>query len=127
MGPVYTDVFATVAKAFFLDGMVDAGILKSKGGKVRLLAPEELPDSWPGNSAARRKSPASWRTGSIPFASERNGRRKPWHIMGWCRVGRRSRRSCGRGLRDGPPKRGCSSEANVSFRTTQGYHNVSLT
>ena len=26
--------------------MVDAGILASKGGKVRLLSPSELPEDW---------------------------------------------------------------------------------
>ena len=29
-----------------VDGMVEAGILQSKGGKVRLLKPDELPKDW---------------------------------------------------------------------------------
>ena len=34
------------AKGTAVDGMVQAGILKSGGGKVRLLAPHELPTDW---------------------------------------------------------------------------------
>lgn len=34
------------AKNTSVSGMVDAGILTSKGGKVRLLKPEELPEDW---------------------------------------------------------------------------------
>jgi putative DNA methylase len=34
------------AKNTSVDGMVDAGILNSKGGKVRLLKPNELPKNW---------------------------------------------------------------------------------
>ena len=34
------------AKNTSVDGLVEAGILTSKGGKVRLLTPEELPDKW---------------------------------------------------------------------------------
>ena len=34
------------AKNTSVDGMVDAGILSSKSGKVRLLKPEELPSDW---------------------------------------------------------------------------------
>ena len=34
------------AKNTSVAGLVEAGILKSKGGKVRLLKPEELPDAW---------------------------------------------------------------------------------
>jgi putative DNA methylase len=49
---VFTDgdygVAETLAKAknTSVSGMVEAGIASSKGGKVRLLKPEELPDSW---------------------------------------------------------------------------------
>jgi len=35
------------AKNTSVSGMVDAGILASKGGKVRLLSPDELPEDWP--------------------------------------------------------------------------------
>ena len=34
------------AKNTSVDGMVEAGILTSKGGTVRLLTPKELPDDW---------------------------------------------------------------------------------
>ena len=34
------------AKNTSVDGLVEAGILVSKGGKVRLLKPDELPDDW---------------------------------------------------------------------------------
>jgi putative DNA methylase len=34
------------AKNTSVAGMVEAGLLTSKGGKVRLLRPEELPESW---------------------------------------------------------------------------------
>ena len=34
------------AKNTSVAGLVEAGILASKGGKVRLLKPEELPDDW---------------------------------------------------------------------------------
>lgn len=34
------------AKNTSVSGMVEAGILTSKGGKVRLLKPEELPENW---------------------------------------------------------------------------------
>ncbi len=34
------------AKNTSVAGMVDAGILKSRGGNVRLLKPDELPDTW---------------------------------------------------------------------------------
>ena len=34
------------AKNTSVGGLVEAGILASKGGKVRLLKPEELPDDW---------------------------------------------------------------------------------
>ena len=34
------------AKNTSVGGLVEAGILASKGGKVRLLKPEELPDNW---------------------------------------------------------------------------------
>jgi putative DNA methylase len=34
------------AKNTSVDGMVEAGILTSKGGKVRLLSPDELPADW---------------------------------------------------------------------------------
>jgi putative DNA methylase len=34
------------AKVTSIAGMVDAGIIQSKRGKVRLLRPEELPDDW---------------------------------------------------------------------------------
>jgi putative DNA methylase len=34
------------AKNTSVNGMVDAGILLSKGGKVRLLRPDELPEDW---------------------------------------------------------------------------------
>src|SRR5690606_20281865 len=38
------------AKNTSIDGMVSAGIIVSRGGKVRLLAPHELPTDWsPGN------------------------------------------------------------------------------
>jgi putative DNA methylase len=36
----------STAKNTSVSGMVDAGILKSKGGKVRLLRPDELPSDW---------------------------------------------------------------------------------
>ena len=44
------------AKNTSIAGIVDAGILKSRGGKVRLLKPEELPDDW--NPATDPKLPA---------------------------------------------------------------------
>ena len=34
------------AKNTSVDGMIEAGILKAGGGKVRLLRPAELPDDW---------------------------------------------------------------------------------
>jgi putative DNA methylase len=34
------------AKNTSVSGMVDAGVVKSKAGKVRLLRPDELPDKW---------------------------------------------------------------------------------
>ena len=34
------------AKNTSVQGLVDAGVLASKGGKVRLLAPDELPEDW---------------------------------------------------------------------------------
>jgi putative DNA methylase len=34
------------AKVTSVNGLVEAGILHSRGGKVRLLRPEELPDAW---------------------------------------------------------------------------------
>ena len=40
-------------------GMVNAGILKSKGGKVRLLRPEELPADWDPNTDSRL---SAWET-----------------------------------------------------------------
>jgi putative DNA methylase len=36
-----------------VDGMVEAGILASKGGKVRLLSPDELPEDWDPNTDSR--------------------------------------------------------------------------
>jgi putative DNA methylase len=39
------DVLAR-AKVTAVDGLVDAGVVASKRGKVRLLAPEELPEDW---------------------------------------------------------------------------------
>lgn len=41
------------AKNTSVQGMVDAGILVSKSGKVKLLRPEELPLDWDPNSGAR--------------------------------------------------------------------------
>jgi putative DNA methylase len=39
------DVLAR-AKVTSVDGLVEAGVLESRRGKVRLLRPEELPDNW---------------------------------------------------------------------------------
>ena len=44
------------AKNTSIAGIVDAGILKSKGGKVRLLKPDELPEDW--NPATDPRLPA---------------------------------------------------------------------
>ena len=41
------------AKNTSVAGMVDAGIIASQGGKVRLLAPKELPDDWDPAADAR--------------------------------------------------------------------------
>ncbi|MDI9396147.1 MAG: DUF1156 domain-containing protein [Euryarchaeota archaeon] len=41
------------AKNTSVSGMVEAGILTSKGGKVRLLKPEELPEDWDPESDKR--------------------------------------------------------------------------
>ena len=41
------------AKNTAVAGMVEAGILDSRGGKVRLLSPKELPDTWDPISDAR--------------------------------------------------------------------------
>ena len=41
------------AKNTSVGGMVDAGILASKGGKVRLLRPDELPADWNPNTDSR--------------------------------------------------------------------------
>ena len=45
------------AKNTSVGGMVDAGILVSNGGKVRLLKPEELPADW---DPARDKRLTAW-------------------------------------------------------------------
>ena len=42
------------AKGTAVDGMVQAGILQSGGGKVRLLAPQELPTDWDPATDTRR-------------------------------------------------------------------------
>ena len=42
------------AKNTSVDGMIEAGILKAGGGKVRLLRPEELPDDWDPETDTRR-------------------------------------------------------------------------
>jgi putative DNA methylase len=47
------------AKNTSVAGMVEAGIMASKGGKVRLLRPDELPDGW--NPAADKRLTA-WET-----------------------------------------------------------------
>ena len=44
------------AKNTSIAGIVDAGILESKGGKVRLLKPDELPEDW--NPATDPRLPA---------------------------------------------------------------------
>ena len=41
------------AKNTSVEGMVEAGILASKGGAVRLLTPKELPDDWDPSTDAR--------------------------------------------------------------------------
>ena len=43
----------STAKNTSVAGMVAAGILASQGGKVRLFAPEELPDDWDPTADAR--------------------------------------------------------------------------
>ncbi len=45
------------AKNTSVAGMVEAGILKSKGGRVRLLRPEELPEDW---DPAKDKRLTAW-------------------------------------------------------------------
>jgi len=47
------------AKATSVNGLVDAGIVNSKSGKVRLLAPVELPNDWKPDDNNR---PTSWGT-----------------------------------------------------------------
>ena len=42
------------AKNTSVDGMIQAGILKAGGGKVRLLRPDELPDDWDPETDSRR-------------------------------------------------------------------------
>ena len=42
------------AKNTSVDGMIEAGILKAGGGKVRLLRPHELPDGWDPRTDRRR-------------------------------------------------------------------------
>ena len=42
------------AKNTSVDGMIEAGILKAGGGKVRLLRPHELPDDWDPRTDRRR-------------------------------------------------------------------------
>src|SRR5206468_3701574 len=42
------------AKNTSVSGMAEAGILNSKGGKVRLLKPNELPDDWDPADDSRR-------------------------------------------------------------------------
>ncbi len=42
------------AKNTSVDGMIEAGILKAGGGKVRLLRPSELPDDWDPETDTRR-------------------------------------------------------------------------
>ena len=42
------------AKNTSVDGMIEAGILKAGGGKVRLLCPAELPDDWDPETDTRR-------------------------------------------------------------------------
>ena len=41
------------AKNTSVDGMVEAGILRARGGRVRLLRPRELPDDWEPEGDAR--------------------------------------------------------------------------
>jgi len=41
------------AKNTSVDGLVEAGILASKGGKVRLLKPDQLPEDWDPSTDAR--------------------------------------------------------------------------
>ena len=45
----------STAKNTSVAGMVEAGILESKAGKVRLLRPEELPEDW--DPASDRRLP----------------------------------------------------------------------
>jgi putative DNA methylase len=47
------------AKNTGMNGLVDAGIIESKRGKVRLFKPEELPDDWDPSAQAR---PTTWET-----------------------------------------------------------------
>ena len=42
------------AKNTSVDGMIEAGLLKAGGGKVRLLRPDELPDDWDPETDTRR-------------------------------------------------------------------------
>ena len=44
----------STAKNTAVDGMVEAGIVRSGGGRVRLLRPKELPDDWDPEADARR-------------------------------------------------------------------------
>ena len=44
----------STAKNTAVDGMVEAGIVRSGGGRVRLLRPKELPDDWDPEADKRR-------------------------------------------------------------------------
>jgi putative DNA methylase len=91
-------------------GMVQAGILESKRGKVRLLRPDELPAEWDpatdtrlsaweivhhlirelASSAPRASSPASWHIASTRCASARSARPTHSATTGSSRAGRKS-------------------------------------
>jgi len=108
-----------------VQGLVEAGVVASQGGKVKLLGREELPDDWNPATDARlteweavqhliraldrqgetgagnwvvttANGPGTWPTGSMPSASARGGRVRHWRTTAWSSPGRRSANWLGR-------------------------------
>ena len=110
------------AKNTSVAGMVEAGILHSRAGEVRLLRPQELPTDW--DPAADNRF-TSWEAvhhlirvmdsggeaaaaAYTPYASAGSAPPKRWPTMCWCRAGPRSAASPELKLR--PRKASCSMQ-----------------
>jgi len=116
------------AKNTSVDGMVHAGILNSKGGKVRLLQPDELPVDWDSTTDSRltawevvhqliRVLEAGGEGAAAELIAKLGSKAEPW-----CKAGRRLP-----AWQPTPPSMSCNRNKASSLARTRRWRSAITT